>query len=471
MRKFIFFILAIISVSVSAKGPDSLSRAPFGKVYVYRPDAPPTSVVLFISGDGGWNKGVVGMAQHLTGMGALVVGIDIRTYYRNLAKQDEKCLYPASDFENLSLYIQKKYGLQQYKKPVLAGYSSGATLVYGLIVQAPANTFKGGVSLGFCPDIEISKPLCPGAGLTYHVLKPGISYYLEAAKSLSAPWIALHGTVDQVCDQKQTEEFMSKINNAKIVVLPKVGHGFGVERNWLPQFKDAFTEIFTSASSFDRNRQTAPASQDMKLLYSRIESLPVTVCPAPQKEKEKMILMISGDGGWTSWDQSLAEELSILGYSVAGLDAQKYFWDKRYPETVTDDLQHILDYYRQLWKSDSIILAGYSFGANIIPFVINRLDPPYIERLERAVMLSPDPKADFEIHVADMIDIPDGRDTYDVVAELKKSGKVPVICIFGESEDPSDQAPFHLPHVKIRTIPGSHHYKDDFPLISETLLK
>ncbi|SPZ91950.1 Type IV secretory pathway, VirJ component [Sphingobacterium multivorum] len=48
----------------------------------------------------------------------------------------------------------------------MVGYSYGATLVYGLIAQAPAGTFRGGIALGFCPDITIAKPLCKGSGLS-----------------------------------------------------------------------------------------------------------------------------------------------------------------------------------------------------------------------------------------------------------------------------------------------------------------
>ena len=52
----------------------------FGRVAVYAPTRAPDQVVLFISGDGGWNLGVVPMAERLRDLGALVVGIDMRTF-------------------------------------------------------------------------------------------------------------------------------------------------------------------------------------------------------------------------------------------------------------------------------------------------------------------------------------------------------------------------------------------------------
>jgi hypothetical protein len=45
----------------------------FGVTTVYRPVIKPTGVTLFISGDGGWNLGVVGMTEHLVELGSVVV--------------------------------------------------------------------------------------------------------------------------------------------------------------------------------------------------------------------------------------------------------------------------------------------------------------------------------------------------------------------------------------------------------------
>ena len=109
-----------------AKDVDTFAFGAAGTVHVYAPSAAPASVALFISGDGGWNQGVVDMAERLRRLGALVVGIDIRTFYRNLAASTAKCAYPAGDLEELSRNVQMRYKLPKYQPPVLVGYSSGA---------------------------------------------------------------------------------------------------------------------------------------------------------------------------------------------------------------------------------------------------------------------------------------------------------------------------------------------------------
>ena len=70
----------VLTASQEAAVPQTerVQTPSFGTVTVYPPLAAPEEVVLFLSGDGGWNLGVVDMAERLRDAGALVVGIDIR---------------------------------------------------------------------------------------------------------------------------------------------------------------------------------------------------------------------------------------------------------------------------------------------------------------------------------------------------------------------------------------------------------
>jgi type IV secretory pathway VirJ component len=52
------------------EGETHLPAGRFGKVTVYIPEGTPQSVAIFLSGDGGWNLGVISMAKALIDMGA-----------------------------------------------------------------------------------------------------------------------------------------------------------------------------------------------------------------------------------------------------------------------------------------------------------------------------------------------------------------------------------------------------------------
>ena len=471
MKKTIFVLAAflILVIKAGATPIDTMVYGSFGKVTIYHPTKVPDVLVLFISGDGGWNKGVVDMAENLAQEGALVAGIDIQHYFARIKSLKVQCYYPAGDFEELSLTIQKKYKFDQYVKPILVGYSSGATLVYGLLAQAPANTFKGAIALGFCPDIEINKPLCNGSGLKSHVLKQGVSFYLEATMQLSSPFIVLQGMIDQVCSYEDTKKFLEIMPLTELVSLPNVGHGFSVTRNWLPQFIAAYQKILKEPGYSERksaenvllqSQHLAPLSSDM----------PITLIPSSAKENLPLAIFISGDGGWTSFDHTVCEKLAEKGMPVVGLDAQKYFWKGKLPKEAADDISKAAIHYMQQWNKSSFVLVGYSFGACVAPFIANNFSSVLKESLCGVYCISPDETADFEIHISDMLDF-SHKEEYNVVGELKKILSLNPVCIFGNEEDSEIRRHFSITGVKIETLPGSHHFDDDYNGLATVICK
>lgn len=176
--------------------------------------------------------------------------------------------------------------------PALVGYSSGPTLVYAVLVQAPTGTFQGGISLGFCPDLQLPKPLCRDSGLTWKILPHGKGYRFLPAPRLETPWIAFQGMDDQVCDAAVTEGYVKQVSSTQLVLLPKVGHGFSVQRNWMPQFKRAFPDL-TQA-----NRQTSQYTSAQGLA-----DLPLVEVSSATPRSDTLAVLLSGDGGWARINQ------------------------------------------------------------------------------------------------------------------------------------------------------------------------
>ncbi|SDM08664.1 AcvB/VirJ family lysyl-phosphatidylglycerol hydrolase [Siphonobacter aquaeclarae] len=456
MKRLALLAFLLFAFPAKAIRVDSLRYAPFGMLHLFHPVTPPTAVAIFISGDGGWNAGVITMAEKLAEKGSLVIGVNILQYYAALRKQTGACYYPAADFETMSLSVQKKLRIRQYLKPVLVGYSSGATLVYGMLAQAPAGTFRGALGLGFCPDIELPKPLCAGAGLRNRVLKPGKSYFLERFDKLPAPFIALQGMTDQVCQPKATQAYLTGLPNASLVALPKVGHGFGVPAHWLPAYLSAYDRLAKDA---------APARA-----VASLPELPLTVVAPARPDTAPFTVFLSGDGGWTSFDQSVGSALAAKGSAVVGLDAQHYFWQARTPESTTADLVRVIRYYQQKFNRKDFVLAGYSFGACVAPFVANRLPADLKANLRQVVLLSPSEKGDFEIHISDMLSIGSPSDQYDVLAETTKIKALRPVCLFGSEEDIPTRDRFAAAGVPVRTLPGSHHFDDAYAAIANVIV-
>jgi dienelactone hydrolase len=260
---FLAFIFVCYNVPHATEEKSQFGR--FGDVWLYYQSSQPSQVVLFVSGDGGWNQGVVDMAKSLSSMDALVVGIDILHFLKELEKSNEECSYPAGDFELLSKFVQKHLNYPDYVTPILVGYSSGATLVYATLAQAPSITFRGAISLGFCPDLMLTKPFCPGNGLEWTTGPKGKGFSFLPAKNLEVPWIALQGTIDQVCDPTETEKYVKQVNKGEMVLLPSVGHGFSVQRNWMPQFKTAFKRMANTPPQTDSPPSEAGELKELRI--------------------------------------------------------------------------------------------------------------------------------------------------------------------------------------------------------------
>jgi type IV secretory pathway VirJ component len=470
----ILLLLASVSAFADIK-TDSVSFGRFGVVHTYRAVEHPRSVVLFVSGDGGWNLGVVDMARALTSLDALVVGINITNYLKALDGSSDKCSYPAADFEALGQFIQQHYLFADYITPILVGYSSGATLVYAVIVQAPTNTFQGAMSLGFCPDLPLTKVLCRGNGLEWTAGPKGKGFNFLPAPKLEIPWFAFQGLIDQVCDPKVVKEYAGKTSRAKIIELPKVGHGFSVQANWMPQFKAAFKELI-SLHTEQRARPVSVGSAPIPdfVRASHLDSvldLPLVVVDPVGNTADYFAVIVTGDGGWSSIDRLIGNDLADKGVPVVGLNSLKYFWTRRTPDEASADLGRIIAYFQSVWKKKSVVLIGYSRGADVLPFMANRLPANLLDDVRLIALLGPEALIDFKLHVLDLVSNQKHDEDLRVLPEVEKLKGKQILCFYGADETESLCAKVDTSQVKIVQLPGGHHFGNDYAPITKAIVE
>ena len=456
----IFFTLVYSSESRAVVTSDSLNVPVFGKIYVYNRTTTPQNVIIMISGDGGWKFGVVGFSETFSDMNTLVIGVDIPRYFKNLRQRTDDCYNVAADFVELATVVEKKYDFPDYIPPVIMGYSSGATLVYGILSQARPGTFIGGISIGFCPDIELPKKLCETNGLTVKEDVPGKRYILQPDEKLGNPWIVLNGKLDRICNYPDVVDFMNKTKDAELITLPKVGHGFAKWSDFMPQWKDAFNRLI---AKYEKDKPP-------KIDIDKVKNLPLIITLSKTPDRQAPVaLLISGDGGWYGFEQSIADSFAKQGIPTIGLDSKKYFWHRRTPEETASDIARALDFYGKEWGREKFVLIGYSLGAEIVPFIVTRLPEEIKSRIESAVLLSPATTTDFEIHISNMLGMGNKQNTYNTIDEIVKMQSVPTLLIFGDGEKTQIPELLNGIPVIIRKIPGDHHYKFNLPLIMQTM--
>lgn len=432
-----------------------ISHGRFAKVSMYAPQGAVKQFVLMLSGDDGWNPGMSQMAGALTEKGALVAGIDVPRFFADLAKDGSDCVFPDGDLENLAHYIQAYYRLPTYHTPLLVGYSSGATLAYAMLAQAPAGTFVGALSLGFCTDLELRKPLCKTGSLRYTARKDGNGFDLLPPPKLPAPWIALHGELDRVCSATMAQSFLASVAQAKFVLLRDVGHGYGVKARWLPQYHSAYTQL------------TQQHVSSLPLPPKDLSGLPIIEVPV-KTAGDTLAIILSGDGGWAGLDKEVAAELAQSGIPVAGLDSLRYFWSKRTPAGLAADLDRIIRYYCAHWQRRRVLLIGYSQGADVLPFAVARLPAVTRQTVALTALLGLGEQAHFEFHFSDWVT--PGRDGLPIAPEIAslKSGKL--LCIYGEDESDSLCPTIASARVRTARLPGGHHFNGNYRHLAKLII-
>jgi type IV secretory pathway VirJ component len=212
----------------------------FGQLRLFEPPARPAHhLVLLLSGDGGWGPGLDAIAQRLASGGTAVAGIDVRTWRAALEQAASTCVSPGASLAQLGRSLQARFAL--HEPPVLIGHSAGATLAYVALAQGRAPDFRGAVTLSFCVDLDLAKPLCAAPALRSTPRSGGVR--LAPGGALPAPWVGLHGLDDRECPAAEGRSFMQAVPGARFVPLPGQGHTYDDIDSWWAWFSAAYRAL------------------------------------------------------------------------------------------------------------------------------------------------------------------------------------------------------------------------------------
>ncbi len=450
-------VLAALMVLVigDTAGAETISHGRFRNEPVFRPPGEVRHFAFLMSGDGGWGSNLTSLARMLAADGTMVVGIDTAKLYVNLDKDGGNCVFPDGDLENLSHFVQAYYKVPTYYTPILIGHSAGASMVYAMLAQAPAGTFAGGISLSFCVDLDLQKPLCKTEGLRYQPQRRNVGVTLLPASELHAPWIAMHGRDDGVCAMSQAKTFAAQVHGARFIELPDVDHSYRNAKAWTSQFNEAYASI------------TASVPQSLPRLPNSLDDLPVVEVPA-SGHGELFAVLFSGDGGWAGLDKEVADALAERGIPVAGIDSLRYFWGTRTPQGIGQDLDRVLRYYSVAWHRKQVLLIGYSQGADVLPFAINRLPAATRAMIRLNALIGISGSAAFEFHVTHWLG--GGTNGLPTVPEIRRLSAANTLCVYGDDDDEAICPAVDAANARIIKLSGGHHFGGDYGLLAKLIL-
>lgn len=171
-----------------------------------------------------------------------------------------------------------------------------------------------------------------------------------------------------------------------------------------------------------------------------------------------LVLYLSGDGGFNSFSNKICQLIADAGYAVAAIDSKNYFWKKKTPKDIAADVSNTLRKLIGSRQNQQLFIIGYSFGADAVPFIVNRMDPNIKKDLQSVVLLEPSVSTDLEIHIADILGRSNTKRSLDVVAEINRMQSVKTGIILGD-----DHVDFPLNKVTLKNfskkhLSGGHHF-------------
>lgn len=422
----------------------------FEKLHLYKPEGPARSTALLFSGERGWDRRSEAYARALRDNQTLVAGIDTPALLKKLAEDGDDCEFLDGDLDNLSRFVQAYTRQDDYLPALLLGFDDAAALVFGVLAQAPKKSFSGGVGVGFCPHSVLQPPLCAGSALRQRTTPQGSE--LLSSSRLQSPFYAVITPASEACGARA---FIDQVE--------------GAEMRW-PVRRQAGAPSAAGAALVAYGTlaaNIAPAHRKPEAL----PDLPLVEIPATahgNEHRDTFAVLMSGDGGWAGLDEEVADALAAAGIPVVGLDSLRYFWTERRPEDVAKDLDRLIAHYSEAWKRPKVMLIGYSQGADVLPFVYNRLAQATRARLALTSAVALSEHAAFEFHVGAWAGQSSGLDTLPEVEKLSGRHDFQIVC--GQDDEDAICPKLDARRFQLKLLPGSHHFDGNYDLIAKTLI-
>ncbi len=200
-----------------------------------------------------------------------------------------------------------------------------------------------------------------------------------------------------------------------------------------------------------------------------VADLPITELPQGSESTDMLGILISGDGGWWSLDDTVSKTFAGHGIPVIGISSHYYFAKPRTPDETASDMYRALRFYMKKWNKQRIVLLGYSLGAEIIPFVATRVPEDLRGKVVLVVMIGPTAETAFEFHLSDWVVSPTKRAKFPVQPEIEKISGPKVLCVTSSKDAECICDKLDPANVMELKREGNHHFNDDFKGLADAI--
>ncbi len=411
------------SVAVSAgRIADVVAQAPTGDVQ---------SLVIYVSDRAGWEDADTGIVNELIANGSAVLPIDLSTYATKLDGDKGACLFVVGELTDLAQHAQRALHLDHYLAPIIVGRGEGATFAYAALADAPANTLGGAVGAGFENRLALRLPFCPGATATSLPQEAGFTYAFDRPLPQEARLLVGPNDLARISTDAARQPRATVIELSSSPLADQIVAAVGAMRG-----------------------------------HAANAGLPIVSIKATGTPKG-LVVFVSGDGGWRDLDKTMGEWMATQGYDVIGVDALRYFWAEKLPKQFAADLQSIIKTGDPSQKLP-VLLVGYSFGADTLPFAWPELPDSLRDRIGLVALLGPSLTTGFQVSVSGWLGMAGG--TNEVVPAIAAVPAAKILCVHGVEEKSSACTDPSLAGVPTIQTKGGHHFDGDYVSLGKRVL-
>ncbi|HEX2210917.1 MAG TPA: AcvB/VirJ family lysyl-phosphatidylglycerol hydrolase [Longimicrobium sp.] len=195
----------------------------------------------------------------------------------------------------------------------------------------------------------------------------------------------------------------------------------------------------------------------------RMRSLPVREVPAAEGGTGRAFaIVLTGDGPSGGTGKRVAADLSAHGIPSVIWHSPRYYWTPRTPEQAARDLDRLIRHYGGRWGKEKVVLVGYSMGADVLPFLINRLPRDTRAMIGGVALLALAHDAVFEFRIEQWWRTSTAP-RFATRPEVEKLQGLAVLCIWGRGDDKAACPRMATAPVRVIELGGGHHFQGDRP--------
>jgi type IV secretory pathway VirJ component len=411
---------------------------PYGRILLAEPHGKATAYVQIYFEPKDWGGAGRDALRTLAERGAIAVGVNTEAYLARIAQGDPKCLNFLADAETLSKLIQRDRGGEMYHLPLLAGAGPGGTVALLGLSQAWPNTIAGAVTLDPAGELDTAASVCADVAPAAR----GKGFVYAPPRVLNGVWTLGETPAFPASDKVQYRKWTDAGIAARRVV---VGGG---------NANDELVDLIS--------RAITPAQKTL-------DNLPIVELPS-QRPSRLLAIVLSGDGGWRDLDKTIAERLHSEGVNVVGFDSLRYFWARKTPERTAEDVATIIEAYSRKWRADDVALIGYSFGADVLPFIYNDLPQNLRGKVKLISLLGLERAADWRIRVIGWLGAAPSRDALPTGPQISAIPGKLIQCFYGKDDEAASCATISNPGAEIVETRGSHHFDGNYNALAAKIL-